>query len=104
MKFRDLSADLVHFLIRSKIALACVLILLSLVSPTSSQGTQNTNNDEVRNLVKKGVKLARYGSLAEAEKTLRQAIELAPDRSDAKVELAYVLVKSRRLFMPIRSD
>lgn len=97
MKFRDLPADLFDFSRGAKLALAVVLIFLSLTIPAFSQDSQKANNDEIRGLIKKSVKLARNGSLSDAESLLRRVIELDPHRSDAKVELAYVLVKSRRL-------
>ena len=64
---------------------------------TAVPGPHSEQSDEVRSLIQKAGKLTRNGSLADAERLLRRAIELAPDRSDAKVELAYVLVKARRL-------
>ena len=97
MIFRDSPADLFHFPIGAKTALVVVLTLLALVVPAFSQSAQNANSDEIRGLIKKAGKFARNGSLSDAEPLLRRAIALDPDRSDAKVELAYVLVKGRRL-------
>ncbi len=94
MKFRYLPADLFHFSSAAKFALAAVLTLLTLFVPAFPQ---SANSDEIRGLIKQGMKLARNGSLSDAESLLRRAINLDPDRSEAKVELAYVLVKSRRL-------
>jgi thioredoxin-like negative regulator of GroEL/predicted aspartyl protease len=54
-------------------------------------------DDEIRQMFKQAAKLTRAGSLAEAEKVLRQAVQLAPLRSDAKLELAFVLIKERIL-------
>ena len=53
--------------------------------------------DYLKKLIKDATKLTRAGSLVEAEAVLQRAIDLEPKRSDAKVELAYVYVKERRL-------
>jgi len=55
------------------------------------------DNDEVRKLVKRGVKLSRAGLLAEAEAILTKAVEMDPNSANAKTELAYVLVKERSI-------
>jgi tetratricopeptide (TPR) repeat protein len=54
-------------------------------------------SDDVRKLIKQAGKLTRAGSLTEAESLLRQAAGLDASRSDANIELAYVLTKQRRL-------
>jgi len=71
-----------------------VLFLLTLtVIATFSQEPSK----EVRKLIKDAAKLTRNESLTEAEALLRQAAELAPTRSEAKIELAYVMVKQHRV-------
>lgn len=97
MKYRGLLSDLFHQL--SGQYLVPVLIFAALVfsAQLSPVFSQSADNDEVRALVKKAAKLARGGSFSEAESHLRHAMELAPDRSDIKIELAYLLVKERRL-------
>ncbi len=96
MKFSDLRPDLFHFSCGLKIVRLLVVTAV-LFSSAPAFTSQNTIADEVRSLIKKAAKLTRNGSLSEAESLLRQAIEIDPKRSDAKVELAYVLVKQRRL-------
>lgn len=54
-------------------------------------------NDEIKQLIKQARKLIRAESLPEAEALLRHAVDLDPKRSDAKLELGYVLSKQRRL-------
>lgn len=56
-----------------------------------------TGTDEVKKLIKDATKLMHAGSFVEAEAVLRRAIDLDANRSEAKVELAYVYVKERRL-------
>jgi thioredoxin-like negative regulator of GroEL/predicted aspartyl protease len=53
--------------------------------------------DEVKGLIKKAAKLIRRSDLVNAEELLRKAVALDPSRSDAKVELGFVLTKQRRL-------
>ena len=48
-------------------------------------------------MIRKAVKLTRNESLAEAEALLRRVLEVAPANSAAKVELAFLLTKQRRL-------
>jgi len=75
-----------------------LFFLTLLLPPVFASNTPIANSDEVRSLIKKAVKLTRDGSLTEAEAVLLRAVSLDPDRSDSKVELAFVLAKQRRLF------
>jgi len=76
--------------------------LLAMISATASLLTlataaQSTKPEDTRKLIKQAAKLTRAGTFAASEALLRRAVEIDPRRSDAKVELAYVLVKQRRL-------
>lgn len=51
----------------------------------------------IRKILKDSVKLTRAGKLTESEDLLKQAIALEEFRTEAKVELGYVLMKQRRL-------
>lgn len=64
------------------------------VRAATDAGAQSGENS--RQLVKDAKKLARRGDVTEAEKTLRRAIEINPQDSDAKLNLAYALVKQRQ--------
>src|SRR5437764_13305093 len=78
---------------------ACVVLLFIavLASVPFVFGNDPANADDIRQMIKQAAKLTRAGSLAEAEKLLRQAVRLDPLRSDAKLELACLLVKERIL-------
>lgn len=52
---------------------------------------------DVRTLTKQAQKLTRNEALPAAEKTLRSAVALDANRSDTKLDLAYVLLKQRKL-------
>lgn len=69
------------------------LVLIAALVPLTTFAAE----DEVKKLIKQSVKLTRKGDLAEAEKVLRRAVGLNGIRSDAKIELAFVLAKQRRL-------
>jgi Tfp pilus assembly protein PilF/predicted aspartyl protease len=53
--------------------------------------------DDVKDLIKKAAKLVRRADFVKAEELLRNAVALDTTRSDAKVELGFVLTKQRRL-------
>ena len=95
MKFRDLRADLFDFSggLKHVLALSLIILLLSSVSLASNPAPA----DDVRENIKKAAKLTRNDSLSDAEALLRHAVEIDPKRSDAKIELAYVLVKEHHL-------
>ena len=77
---------------------AILLILVFTLTFTFSADSQTTSPaEDVPKLIKKAGKLIRAESLVEAEALLRRAVELAPEKSAAKIELAFVLAKQRRL-------
>jgi tetratricopeptide (TPR) repeat protein len=58
---------------------------------------QQINSDDFRSLLKQGDKLVRRGEYFEAEKVFKRAIEINPLHSGAKLKLALVHLKQRRL-------
>ncbi len=58
---------------------------------------QQVNGDDFRTLLKQGDKLVRRGEFFEAEKIFKRAIEINPSHSGARIKLALVHVKQRRL-------
>lgn len=78
--------------------LKAVLLSCILVFSINFTATANvTATDEVKDLIKKAAKLVRRADFVKAEELLRQAVALNTKRSDAKVELGFVLTKQRRL-------
>lgn len=73
---------------------ALILLLLTFFTATASPAPLA---DEVKNLIKQALKLTRNGSIDQAEALLRRARAIDAERSDTKVELAYVLTKQRKL-------
>jgi tetratricopeptide (TPR) repeat protein len=95
MKLRGI-ALLFHLL--PKYILAIFFLTLSgLNCPSQDLLKKEDHSDEIRRLIKQASKLSQNESLAESETVLRRAVALDPLRSDTKIELAYVLVKERRL-------
>src|SRR5687768_4551816 len=82
-------------------AAACRLALLGvallLLAVFSTTATSPVEPDNIKNLIKQALKQTRNGLVDEAEATLRRARELDPNRTDIKVELAFVLTKQRKL-------
>lgn len=85
-------------LFRKKRIIAVFLTLFLLAVPTIfAVDIQQTGMDEARQLRKQAQKLVRRGDFAQAEKFLRRAVEIDSRASAAKLDLAYLLVKTRRL-------
>lgn len=80
-------------------ALVCtVLLIFASVTPAlSSDEARDDQQFDYKKAVREGSKLTRNGSFTEAEELLRKAVAADGTRSDAKIELAFVLAKQRRL-------
>ena len=83
---------------RSLYAVCLTTLLILALSPlqTFALSDQKDSHPNPKNALKQARKLSRQGKLPEAEKLLRDLADRT-DRSDAKVELALVLVKQRRI-------
>lgn len=55
------------------------------------------NPDEIKKTIKQAVKLAKNGRHPDAETLLRKAVGMDQNRSESKIELAFVLGKQRKL-------
>lgn len=74
-----------------------LIITLTVSLLFASPDIQQVNGDDFRALLKQGDKLVRRGEYVEAEKIFKRAIEIDPGHSGAKLKLAFVHVKQRRL-------
>lgn len=72
-----------------------IIFFLSAINLTAQASEPVADN--VKDLIKKAAKLVRRADFGKAEELLRQAVALDTARSDAKVELGFVLTKQRRL-------
>jgi predicted aspartyl protease/cytochrome c-type biogenesis protein CcmH/NrfG len=77
------------------LSLVCLMCFSSNVSAVDDR--QQTVASDTRRLIKQAKKLKDKGEFAEAEKVLRRVIEVNPQEAEAKLNLAYVLVKQRQL-------
>ena len=75
----------------------CLLILTFSIFAAASDDVQQVDAETTKQLLKKADKQAKKGNFAEAEKILRRVLELSPQESKGKLNLAYVLLKQKRL-------
>jgi tetratricopeptide (TPR) repeat protein len=100
MKFTDFRMkNFLPFRLKHSSALVCACLLIFAFSTFAfaAGDIQQIDAESVKQLIKQADKLTRRGELNEAEKLLRRIIEQNPKESRAKVKLAYVLLKQRRL-------
>lgn len=101
MKYKVFLTGVVQFPFHIKclVSLICTgLLVVGLsVSTPANDDTQQISSDDLRRLVKQAEKLTRRGETVEAEKILRRALTIDSQDSKAKLALAFVLLKQRRL-------
>lgn len=90
-------ADILKRVTRSKWVAVLTFLVIFSSSTLAAHPVETDTKSEVKKLIKEAVKLTRAGLLQEAETALGKAIGLDKTRSDAKVQLAYVYVKQRKL-------
>lgn len=77
--------------------LICLLFSGVAISVRAKDNVQQIETQSAKQLMKRAEKLSRRGEIIEAEKVLRGIIETYPLESKAKLNLAYLLQKQRRL-------
>ena len=80
---------------RQLYAPTCLFVLI--LSASSAFAADDFKQTDARDLIKQAQKLTRRGEFEQAEKILRQVIASFPQESRAKLDLAYILLKQRRL-------
>lgn len=78
-------------------AAALLICFLASFPAFAKTDIEQVNTETSRQLIKQADKFIKKGDLIEAEKLLRRAVEVSPEKSEAKLRLAYVYVKQRRL-------
>ncbi len=98
MNFSISRTGVLHFPFLTKRCLVTILLLLVFLG-TFAAGADDVQVDtnDVKKLLKQAKNLIRKGDLEQAESVVRRAIEIGPDRSAARVELAYIFLKQRRI-------
>lgn len=74
-----------------------LVLTLSSAAAFAGQDVQQTDGRSARDLIKQAQKLTRKGEFEQAEKILRLVITRHPQESRAKLDLAYIQLKQRRL-------
>jgi predicted aspartyl protease/Tfp pilus assembly protein PilF len=77
--------------------LICFFIIGISLSVRAEESVSQTEGQSAKQLLKLAEKLSRRGEMVEAEKVLRRVIEDYPLETKAKLNLAYILQKQRRL-------
>ncbi len=97
MRFKGFLAEVFLFPFHTKHLITyCLIVSLSVLAAASSDA-QTTETDDTRQLIKQAEKLGRRGEIVEAEKILRRVLEINPNESKTKLNLANLLLKQRRL-------
>ena len=80
-----------------EVLLLFILIFSLSVNAFSAVDVEKINPQNIKKLLKKAKRLQRKGKTKEAEKILRQVIARYPQNAKAKLNLAYILLKRKRL-------
>jgi tetratricopeptide (TPR) repeat protein len=80
-----------------RLAAFCFVVFALSIPTLAYRDVQQVTGDDFRTLLKEAEKCARRGELFEAEKLYKRAIEMNPTHSAARLKLAMVHVKQRRL-------
>ena len=101
MKYKVFLTGVVRFPFHSKrlIGLICIILLVIglTVSTPANDDTQQMSSDDTRGLIKQAEKLTRKGEMTQAEEILRRVLKMDSQDAKAKLALAYILMKQRRL-------
>ncbi len=92
---RTMVERLCHVMIAGFFAITVLGAFASI--PSYAVEPQTSGNEELRKMIKQAVKLTRAGLFDQSETILRRAVELDPKSTSAKLELAFVLTKQRKL-------
>jgi thioredoxin-like negative regulator of GroEL/predicted aspartyl protease len=72
------------------------IIVIICASVASATDIQNPDDDTAGSLTRRASKQIKKGALTDAEKLLKQALDISPKNLNARLTLAYLLVKKRR--------
>lgn len=80
-----------------RLACLCFVFVTVPASAYSGSDIHQVNSDDFRALLRQGDKFVKKGEYFEAEKVFKRASEINPSHTGAKLKLAFVHVKQRRL-------
>lgn len=78
-------------------AFLCLALLTGAGAVIASDDVQRIEPQETKKLLKQAKKLYRDGNAAEAERILKRVIATNPQHAQAKLDLAYIYVRKKRL-------
>ncbi len=91
-------SELFQVSFRKKRLIAIIFSLLVLsASVFAAEDVQQSDIQNIREMLKQAEKLSRKGEFPEAEKILRRAVATYPQDKNAKLDLAYILLKQKQL-------
>ncbi len=85
------------FFVKGVLLILITVCLSFSINAFPSDDVHNIDLQDSKKLIKKAKKLHRSGKNREAEKILRQIIAKFPQQDEAKLDLAYILLKEKRL-------
>lgn len=97
MMYNGFCANVINLARLRHVHLTALFLILISVSSVLASASTPSKPDEISKLIKQASRLTRRAEHAQAETILRQAVALDGKRSDARIELAYVLTKQRKL-------
>ena len=87
----------VFHLFRRLVSITFLIAICLSANTIAGDDVQKLNLDDVRKQIKKAKKFSRKGETTAAETILRRVIASNPENSEAKLELAYIFLKQKRL-------
>lgn len=98
MKFKVFLSGVLQIpFLKKRLLYAPAFLFVLILSATAVTADDVAQKADARDLIKQAEKLTRRGEFEQAEKILRQVIASNPKESKAKLDLAYLLLKQRRL-------
>ncbi len=98
MHFKKYWSGVFQFPFHKKRLLAAVFSLIVFPAVAlAADDVQQSDIQDVKELLKQAEKLTRKGEFGEAEKLLRRAVATYPQDKNAKLDLAYLLLKQKQL-------
>ena len=81
----------------NRVAAIALVAVATTISTVAGPDIRQVSGDDIKAMLKRSDRLVRRGEYMEAEKVLKQAVEIYPSHSVPKLRLALVYVKQRRL-------
>lgn len=97
MQFKNYRKDSNRIFVKKRPLILIFLIFICAVFAFGADDIQQTEPQNVKAMLKQAQKLARRGETAQAEQILRRAVAAFPKDENARLDLAYILLKQKQL-------